>query len=727
MRVYEWDGGLTLVSPAARVSRLPPTTTGARSHRHRRRTRTGQFNDKFTVGANNNIPAGGFVEGGINLTALSLDDGCSTTFLAETRSSPVPRIDPVRLRGRATSTCASPPTSRPRSRTTRARATASSRSTRASRSSTRVDLERSKRRGRRAPSSSSSAADELEPRTATPSARSAATTSRWLAVRPTSSRSRRRPSRRPPSPTTTASASSTRPQPDPSTSPTRAHQQRPPSASRSSPPTFGSSRPRTRAPSAPVSRSASPCSGATSAKARPRASSSPTRCPPTPASNWAIAGSTGPARRAPSPGHRFPSPDLQRRLDQRPHAGGPGGCRRQHQEQRLGDRHERDEPASCAVIDNTGVITSTNDGTRPEPRPGHGPVPGRQGRRRRPKTAQVNAGDTATFTIVGHNIGPGTATGVDADRHPAGRPRRGRSAADTGDVLHQHRVGTLRSCRCNFGTLDRRRDHGRITAHVRPPRRPTARVIPNIATVDADQRADSPTAGNNADPGAITSTVRRHPASRRTRIRRAGQRRRCDRLRHRRHQQRDGTAYGVVGDRQPPGAAFTGRSTRRRRRLLVSGSSAPVLTCDRRSLAAGAASVHIAAPTDADRLRHRPQHRHGHHQQRRLEDSTTRRSSSCARTSRSQKVGNGPDQRRRRPVFTSPSPTTAPATAKDVTLTDQLPAGTWTLGGANADACAISGTDLLTCASATSPTTRPGRSPSRGTTTPPTAARSRTR
>lgn len=38
-----------------------------------------------------------------------------------------------------------------------------------------------------------------------------------------------------------------------------------------------------------------------------------------------------------------------------------------------------------------------------------------------------------------------------------------------------------------------------------------------------------------------------------------------------------------------------------------------------------------------------------------------------------------------------------PGVARDVTLTDQLPAGDWTLGGADADACAIDADDLLTC------------------------------
>ena len=88
LRVYEWQGGLTLVSTGGAC-----TTAGDNRCAVAATSSTNpdwSFDDKFTVGANNDIPAGGFVEGGINLTALGLDDGCVATFLAETRSSPSP-------------------------------------------------------------------------------------------------------------------------------------------------------------------------------------------------------------------------------------------------------------------------------------------------------------------------------------------------------------------------------------------------------------------------------------------------------------------------------------------------------------------------------------------------------------------------------------------------------------------------------------------------------------
>ncbi len=62
-----------------------------------------------------------------------------------------------------------------------------------------------------------------------------------------------------------------------------------------------------------------------------------------------------------------------------------------------------------------------------------------------------------------------------------------------------------------------------------------------------------------------------------------------------------------------------------------------------------------------------------------------------------QKVGNGTIDAGGDAVFTITVTNHGPAEAKDVTLSDQLPAGSWTLGGADAGDCAISATNLLTC------------------------------
>ena len=51
----------------------------------------------------------------------------------------------------------------------------------------------------------------------------------------------------------------------------------------------------------------------------------------------------------------------------------------------------------------------------------------------------------------------------------------------------------------------------------------------------------------------------------------------------------------------------------------------------------------------------------------------------------------------RNAVFTITLTNHGPGGAKDVTLSDQLPAGSWTLGGADKADCSISASNLLTC------------------------------
>jgi uncharacterized repeat protein (TIGR01451 family) len=61
------------------------------------------------------------------------------------------------------------------------------------------------------------------------------------------------------------------------------------------------------------------------------------------------------------------------------------------------------------------------------------------------------------------------------------------------------------------------------------------------------------------------------------------------------------------------------------------------------------------------------------------------------------KTGNGPLNAGDTATFTITLTNHGPGAAYDVTLSDQLPAGTWTLGGANAASCQISVSNLLTC------------------------------
>ena len=62
------------------------------------------------------------------------------------------------------------------------------------------------------------------------------------------------------------------------------------------------------------------------------------------------------------------------------------------------------------------------------------------------------------------------------------------------------------------------------------------------------------------------------------------------------------------------------------------------------------------------------------------------------------KTGNGPLNAGQPATFTITVSNAGPGAATNATLNDQLPAGTWSLGGADAAACQISGSNLLTCA-----------------------------
>src|SRR4029079_16317512 len=82
-RVYEWNGsGITLVSSGTTCAGIGTGDRCAISNTTNQNP-VWWFNPKSS--ANDIYQPGLFVEGGINLTDLKLDDGCFATFFAETR------------------------------------------------------------------------------------------------------------------------------------------------------------------------------------------------------------------------------------------------------------------------------------------------------------------------------------------------------------------------------------------------------------------------------------------------------------------------------------------------------------------------------------------------------------------------------------------------------------------------------------------------------------------
>jgi len=151
---------------------------------------------------------------------------------------------------------------------------------------------------------------------------------------------------------------------------------------------------------------------------------------------------------------------------------------------------------SCGVINNTGAITSTNDGSDTD----NGQITVQCPDVRVTKTPDepnndIDAGDAATFTIGVENLGPGTASNVTlTDQLPAGTwTLGGANAADCS-------INGSNLLTCSFGTLAA--GASRTITVARATTAADCGTITNTATVAA---ANEPAAntGNNSDPGEI--------------------------------------------------------------------------------------------------------------------------------------------------------------------------------------------------------------------------------
>ena len=254
-------------------------------------------------------------------------------------------------------------------------------------------------------------------------------------------------------------------------------------------------------------------------------------------------------------------------------------------------------PASCAVINNTGRITSTNDGTHENPGqitvlcPDVSVV-------KTPNNGQVNASDAASFSMLVSNAGPGAASGlVLSDPLPAGLTWALGTLTGNTDGVSCSVTGSVGSqvLSCSDSNLMTAGQSFTVTVTTTTSALQCA-TYPNIATVDAANESDDPSVtDDNTDPGAITvncpnvkalKTSDKSPVNAgdpigfTVTIQNTG----------------TGTAYGATGsDTLPAGIDWT-----------IDGAAngwsivAGVLTFGPADLAAGAsAAVHIVGTTDA--------------------------------------------------------------------------------------------------------------------------------
>ncbi len=254
-------------------------------------------------------------------------------------------------------------------------------------------------------------------------------------------------------------------------------------------------------------------------------------------------------------------------------------------------------PASCAVINNTGRITSANDGTHENPGqitvqcPDVSVV-------KTPNNGQVNASDAASFSMLVSNAGPGAASGLTlTDPLPAGLTWALGTVTGNTDGVTCSVTGSVGSqvLSCSDSNLMAAGQAFTVTVATTTSALQCA-TYPNIARVDATNESNDPSVtDDNTDPGAITvncPNVKALKASDKSPVN-AG-----DPIGFTVTIQNTGTgtAYGATGtDTLPAGIAWT-----------IDGAAngwsivAGVLTFGPADLAAGAsAAVHIVGTTDA--------------------------------------------------------------------------------------------------------------------------------
>jgi uncharacterized repeat protein (TIGR01451 family) len=352
------------------------------------------------------------------------------------------------------------------------------------------------------------------------------------------------------------------------------------------------------------------------------------------------------------------------------------------------------DPADCGTVSNTASVTTSNDGSDAATAsvvvqcPDVTVV-------KTPDGGDVNAGSLATFTIVVSNIGPGIARNVTlTDNLPGGIDwsEDSTSCSITGPV------GT-EVLSCNFGDMA---SGGNATVNVSGlTDAQDCGNIPNTATVGStNERAAQ--AGNNSDTGSIDvlcadiqlvkdanpvgPVSAGDPIGWDITVSNVG----------------DGTAIDVhVTDSLPAGVdwvlgAISGDTTGVT--CSITGAiGSESLVCDDPSMApTDSFKVHVSAATDAADCGT-------------INNTATVTTSNDGSSSDSASVvvrcpdlevvksGNGPLNAGDIATFTITLTNHGPGAAHDVTLTDQLPSGTWTLGGANAADCVISVSNMLSC------------------------------
>ncbi|MFN8470910.1 MAG: DUF11 domain-containing protein [Anaerolineae bacterium] len=339
--------------------------------------------------------------------------------------------------------------------------------------------------------------------------------------------------------------------------------------------------------------------------------------------------------------------------------------------------------ATCGEVDNTATVMTANDGSASAPAKVTVNCPNLTVA----KTAAnspINAGDTASFSLVVSNIGAGTARNVTLnDTLPSGTwsigGTNGGSCSITAGVLN-----------CSFGDLA-----PNATRTVTLSRTTTAAdcgTITNTATVSASNEADT---SNNSSTATITvqcsdvkvsKTADNSPISAGDTaaftivVSNIGA----------------GTAYNVtVNDTLPSGVTWTISPTVTG--CSITGNS---LSCSFASLASGGSiPIHVSGQTDAadcGTLSNTVTVGASNETNTANNSATATITVNCPDLKVTKTAANSPISAGDLASFSILVSNIGAGTARNVTLSDTLPSGTWSIGGANGGSCSITA-GVLNC------------------------------
>ena len=342
-------------------------------------------------------------------------------------------------------------------------------------------------------------------------------------------------------------------------------------------------------------------------------------------------------------------------------------------------------------VSNTAVVNTTNDGSD-EATASVAVLPGSIHVTKVADDASVSAQDAIGFTITVTSGGPGAAKGVVlTDTLPTDAGTSWSVNGGTGAAMCAAPVAGVLTC--TFGEMA---NGASYTVHVTSPTTKATLAdspVSNTAVVNTtNDGSDEATASVAVLPGSIHVTKVADDASVSAQdaigftitVTSGG----------------PGAAKGVVlTDTLPTDAGTSWSVNGGTGAAMCAAPVAGVLTCTFGEMANGASyTVHVTSPTTKATLADSPVSNTAVvNTTNDGSDEATASVAVLAPDLEIVKLGSAPVSAGETASFTITVTNHGPGVARNVTLSDQLAAGSWSIGGVNAASCSINGTNLLTC------------------------------